>query len=69
MNTTPRSLVLMSFDCVMVWSSENGSSSKRTTEVPVLVAANKQDLFTALPPGAVKEMQIGCCVTERRFVN
>lgn len=35
--------------------AKNGSSSKRTTEIPVLVAANKQDLFTALPPGAVRE--------------
>jgi signal recognition particle receptor subunit beta len=29
--------------------------SKAKAEVPVLVAANKQDLFTALPPGAVRE--------------
>lgn len=35
--------------------AKNGSSSKRTTDIPVLVAANKQDLFTALPPGAVRE--------------
>ncbi|KAJ5617471.1 hypothetical protein N7537_002585 [Penicillium hordei] len=35
--------------------ARNGSSSKRTTDIPVLVAANKQDLFTALPPGAVRE--------------
>ncbi|KAJ5333480.1 Small GTPase superfamily ARF type [Penicillium brevicompactum] len=35
--------------------AKNGSSSKRTTEIPVLVAANKQDLFTALPPGSVRE--------------
>ncbi|KAJ5591745.1 uncharacterized protein N7459_002114 [Penicillium hispanicum] len=31
------------------------SSTKRVTEVPVMVAANKQDLFTALPPGSVRE--------------
>ncbi|KAJ5668832.1 hypothetical protein N7462_009902 [Penicillium macrosclerotiorum] len=31
------------------------SSTKRVAEVPVLVAANKQDLFTALPPGSVRE--------------
>ncbi len=30
-------------------------SSKTKTEIPVLIAANKQDLFTALPAGAVKE--------------
>jgi signal recognition particle receptor subunit beta len=30
-------------------------SGKAKTDIPVLVAANKQDLFTALPPGAVKE--------------
>lgn len=35
-------------------------SSKAKTEVPVLIAANKQDLFTALPPGAVSE----CLETE-----
>jgi signal recognition particle receptor subunit beta len=31
------------------------SSAKVAVEVPVLVAANKQDLFTALPPGSVRE--------------
>ncbi|EXJ85701.1 hypothetical protein A1O1_06069 [Capronia coronata CBS 617.96] len=31
------------------------ASSKTKANIPVLVAANKQDLFTALPPGAVKE--------------
>jgi signal recognition particle receptor subunit beta len=31
------------------------SSTKRASEIPVLVAANKQDLFTALPPGSVRE--------------
>ncbi|KAJ5605909.1 hypothetical protein N7510_008690 [Penicillium lagena] len=31
------------------------SSAKVAAEVPVLVAANKQDLFTALPPGSVRE--------------
>ncbi|KAJ9272240.1 hypothetical protein DTO212C5_1745 [Paecilomyces variotii] len=30
------------------------SSSKVATEVPILVAANKQDLFTALPPSSVR---------------
>lgn len=30
-------------------------SSKGKGKVPVLIAANKQDLFTALPPGAVRE--------------
>lgn len=33
----------------------NKSSTKRSIDVPVLVAANKQDLFTALPPGSVRE--------------
>ncbi|KAJ5178918.1 hypothetical protein N7492_002128 [Penicillium capsulatum] len=33
----------------------NKGSTKRVPEVPVLVAANKQDLFTALPPGSVRE--------------
>ncbi|OJD17973.1 hypothetical protein AJ78_02004 [Emergomyces pasteurianus Ep9510] len=30
------------------------SSSKKIPKIPVLVAANKQDLFTALPPGSIK---------------
>jgi signal recognition particle receptor subunit beta len=29
--------------------------SKAKPEIPILIAANKQDLFTALPPGAVRE--------------
>lgn len=33
----------------------NKSSTKGATEVPLLVAANKQDLFTSLPPGSVRE--------------
>ncbi|BCS17997.1 signal recognition particle receptor subunit beta [Aspergillus puulaauensis] len=31
------------------------SSAKAAAEIPVLVAANKQDLFTALPPISVRE--------------
>ncbi|KAH8425642.1 signal recognition particle receptor subunit beta [Aspergillus melleus] len=31
------------------------SSMKAASEIPVLVAANKQDLFTALPPRSVEE--------------
>ncbi|KAJ5888802.1 hypothetical protein N7495_008843 [Penicillium taxi] len=34
---------------------ELNSSSKKLSEIPVLVAANKQDLFTSLPPGSVRE--------------
>lgn len=35
---------------------KTGKGSKKTnTEIPVLIAANKQDLFTALPTGAVRE--------------
>lgn len=30
-------------------------TSKAKADIPVLIAANKQDLFTALPPGAVRE--------------
>lgn len=30
------------------------SSTKRDAEIPVLIAGNKQDLFTALPAGSVK---------------
>ncbi|EEH07788.1 conserved hypothetical protein [Histoplasma capsulatum G186AR] len=32
----------------------SSSSSTKVPKIPVLVAANKQDLFTALPPGSVK---------------
>ncbi|KAL2824672.1 signal recognition particle receptor beta subunit-domain-containing protein [Aspergillus cavernicola] len=35
--------------------SRGKSSLKAAAEIPVLVAANKQDLFTALPPGSVRE--------------
>ncbi len=35
-------------------SMAQGKSSKRPKEIPVLVAANKQDLFTALPAPLVK---------------
>ncbi|KAE8379524.1 signal recognition particle receptor beta subunit-domain-containing protein [Aspergillus bertholletiae] len=35
--------------------SKGKSSLKVASEIPVLVAANKQDLFTALPPGSVRE--------------
>ncbi|KAL4962650.1 signal recognition particle receptor subunit beta [Aspergillus stella-maris] len=35
--------------------SRGKSSAKAASEIPVLVAANKQDLFTALPPGSVRE--------------
>ncbi|CAI7586569.1 unnamed protein product [Penicillium manginii] len=31
------------------------SSTKRDAEIPVLIAGNKQDLFTALPAGSVRE--------------
>ncbi|RDW90885.1 signal recognition particle receptor subunit beta [Aspergillus mulundensis] len=31
------------------------SSAKAAAEIPVLIAANKQDLFTALPQGSVRE--------------
>lgn len=31
------------------------SSSRAAMEIPILVAANKQDLFTALPPNSVRE--------------
>ncbi|RMZ76566.1 hypothetical protein DV737_g4778, partial [Chaetothyriales sp. CBS 132003] len=36
-------------------TAKGGGSSKATADIPVLVAANKQDLFTALPQGAVRE--------------
>lgn len=55
--TTLRDTATYLHDVLLVLQkrAKNGSSSKRTTEIPVLVAANKQDLFTALPPGSVRE--------------
>lgn len=35
--------------------SKGKSSVKVGASIPILVAANKQDLFTALPPGSVKQ--------------
>jgi len=35
--------------------SKRISSVKAGANIPILVAANKQDLFTALPPGSVKQ--------------
>ncbi|RMJ27746.1 SRP receptor beta subunit [Aspergillus sp. HF37] len=35
--------------------SRGRSASTAAAEIPVLVAANKQDLFTALPPNSVRE--------------
>lgn len=35
--------------------SKGKSSMKAGASIPILVAANKQDLFTALPPGSVKQ--------------
>lgn len=35
--------------------SKGKSSLKAAGEIPLLIAANKQDLFTALPPGSVRE--------------
>lgn len=34
---------------------KNKNVAKVAGEIPVLVAANKQDLFTALPPGSVRQ--------------
>jgi len=55
--TTLRDTATYLHDVLLVLQkrAKNGSSSKRTTEIPVLIAANKQDLFTALPPGSVRE--------------
>ncbi|KAJ5122876.1 hypothetical protein N7526_009813 [Penicillium atrosanguineum] len=36
-------------------NGQGKSSTKREADIPVLVAANKQDLFTSLPPGSVRE--------------
>ena len=36
-------------------SSSGRSAMKTTNAVPVLIAANKQDLFTALPSGSVRD--------------
>jgi signal recognition particle receptor subunit beta len=46
-------------DTLMVLQERTYNSRKRFSKslpsVPVLVAANKQDLFTALPPGSVRD--------------
>lgn len=39
--------------------SNGKSAPKVAAEIPVLVAANKQDLFTALPPNSVREKLSG----------
>lgn len=42
-------------DTLLALQRRATSKTKGKTATPVLVAANKQDLFTALPAGAVKE--------------
>jgi len=43
----------------------NAKTSKGPKEIPVLIAANKMDLFTALPPNLVK-LQLEKAVSEVR---
>ncbi|RAL15032.1 signal recognition particle receptor subunit beta [Aspergillus homomorphus CBS 101889] len=44
------------YDVLLILQKRALSRGKKVAfEIPVLVAANKQDLFTALPPGSVRE--------------
>jgi len=56
-SSTSRDTAVYLHDTLLALQRRNtGKAASRTrTEIPVLVAANKQDLFTALPTGAVKE--------------
>lgn len=42
-------------DVLLVLQKRTLNKGKSSAKVGVLVAANKQDLFTALPPGSVRE--------------
>lgn len=47
--------VLMVLQKRALKQSAKGTASQASMDIPLLVAANKQDLFTALPPGSVRE--------------
>lgn len=42
-------------DTLLVLQRHKLKSQKKQDDIPVLVAANKQDLFTSLPPGSVRD--------------
>jgi len=53
-STTSRDTAAYLHDTLLALQRRATGKSKTKTKIPVLVAANKQDLFTALPTGAVK---------------
>ncbi|KAK5198103.1 hypothetical protein LTR99_009519 [Exophiala xenobiotica] len=54
-STASRDTAVYLHDTLLALQRRVTGKTKAIAEVPVLVAANKQDLFTALPAGAVRE--------------
>lgn len=54
-STASRDTAAYLHDTLLALQKRATGISKTRKEIPILVAANKQDLFTALPTGAVKE--------------
>ncbi|KAK5449507.1 hypothetical protein LTS15_008582 [Exophiala xenobiotica] len=54
-STASRDTAVYLHDTLLALQRRVTGKTKASAEVPVLVAANKQDLFTALPAGAVRE--------------
>lgn len=52
---TARDTVSYLYDLLLALQKRKTGKVKAKTEIPVLIAANKQDLFTALPTGAIKD--------------
>ncbi|KIX06783.1 uncharacterized protein Z518_04759 [Rhinocladiella mackenziei CBS 650.93] len=54
-SSSSRDTAVYLHDTLLALQRRKTGKNKARTEIPVLIAANKQDLFTALPTGAVKE--------------
>jgi signal recognition particle receptor subunit beta len=54
-STTSRDTALYLHDTLLALQRRITGKPRAKTDIPVLIAANKQDLFTALPTGAVRE--------------
>ncbi|KAK4943446.1 hypothetical protein LTR10_016937 [Elasticomyces elasticus] len=54
-SATCRDTALYLHDTLLALQRRFTTKSKAKIDIPVLIAANKQDLFTALPTGAVRE--------------
>jgi len=54
-STTSRDTAANLHDTLLALQRRATGTSKTKKEIPVLIAANKQDLFTALPTSAVRE--------------